>query len=100
MNRRFLILGFSAFVAANALGCRENAGSSGGPSKGTPTIAVVPKGTTHEFWKAVHAGAAKAAKETGAKLVWKGPLKEDDLKAQIDVVQSFAAQGVSGIVLA
>jgi ribose transport system substrate-binding protein len=32
--------------------------------------------------------------------VWKGPLKEDDLKAQIDVVQSFVAQGVSGIVLA
>ena len=33
-------------------------------------------------------------------IVWKGPLKEDDLKAQIDVVQSFTAQGVSGIVLA
>ena len=26
-------------------------------------IAVIPKGTTHEFWKSVHAGAAKAAKE-------------------------------------
>ena len=33
-------------------------------------------------------------------IIWKGPLKEDDLKAQIDVVQSFTAQGVSGIVLA
>ena len=29
-----------------------------------------------------------------------GPLREDDLKAQIDVVQSFVAQGVGGIVLA
>jgi ribose transport system substrate-binding protein len=63
-------------------------------------IAVVPKGTTHEFWKAVHAGAAKAAKELSVDIIWKGPLKEDDLKSQVDLVQSFAAQGVSGMVLA
>ncbi len=63
-------------------------------------IAVIPKGTTHEFWKAVHAGAVKAAKELDVDVVWKGPLKEDDLKSQVDLVQSFTAQGVSGIVLA
>lgn len=67
---------------------------------GKVTIAVIPKGTTHEFWKSVHAGAVKASKELGVDIVWKGPLKEDDLKNQIDVVQSFIAQGVSGIVLA
>ncbi len=33
-------------------------------------------------------------------VIWKGPLKEDDLKSQVDLVQSFTAQGVSGIVLA
>jgi ribose transport system substrate-binding protein len=63
-------------------------------------IAVIPKGTTHEFWKSVHAGAVKAAKEMDVDIVWKGPLKEDDLKAQIDVVNTFVAQGVSGIVVA
>jgi ribose transport system substrate-binding protein len=63
-------------------------------------IAVVPKGTTHEFWKSVHAGAVKASRELGVDIAWKGPLKEDDLKAQIDVVQSFITQGASGIVLA
>lgn len=63
-------------------------------------IAVVPKGTTHEFWKSVHAGAVKASRELDVDVVWKGPLREDDLKAQIDVVASFVAQGVSGIVLA
>jgi ribose transport system substrate-binding protein len=67
---------------------------------GGPRIAVIPKGTTHEFWKAVHAGAAKAAGELAVEIIWKGPLREDDLKAQIDVVQSFTAQGVSGMVLA
>jgi len=63
-------------------------------------IAVIPKGTTHEFWKSVHAGAVKAARELDVDIVWKGPLKEDDLKGQVDVVQSFTAQKVSGIVLA
>jgi ribose transport system substrate-binding protein len=75
----------------------------GGTSADTPArlrIAVVPKGTTHEFWKSVHAGAVKAARELDIDVVWKGPLREDDLKEQIDVVQSFVAQGVGGIVLA
>jgi hypothetical protein len=39
------------------------------------TIAVIPKGTTHEFWKSIHAGAEKAARESGATIIWKGPLK-------------------------
>jgi ribose transport system substrate-binding protein len=63
-------------------------------------IAVIPKGASAEFWKAIHAGAVKAGKELGVEVLWKGPLKDDDLKAQIDVVQSFTAQGVSGITLA
>ena len=70
------------------------------PATARLKIAVIPKGTTHEFWKSVHAGAAKAAKEVDVDIVWKGPLKEDDLKAQVDVVSTFVAQGVSGIVLA
>jgi ribose transport system substrate-binding protein len=75
-------------------------GSCKKSKSGTSRIAVIPKGTTHEFWKSVHAGVVKASRELGAEVVWKGPLREDDLKAQIDVVQSFTAQGVAGIVLA
>ena len=42
-------------------------------------IAVIPKGTTHEFWKSVHAGAANAAKELGdVEILWKGSLLESD----------------------
>lgn len=81
-------------AASAAAACR-----SGGGTKG-PSIAVIPKGTTHEFWKSVHAGAVKASRELAVPIVWKGPLKEDDLKSQVDLVQSFVAQGVSGIVLA
>jgi len=69
------------------------------------TIAVIPKGTTHEFWKSIHAGSIKAANEltaqgTEVEVIWKGPLREDDREQQIQVVEGFAAQGVSGIVLA
>ena len=69
------------------------------------TIAVVPKGTTHEFWKSIHAGAIKAQQELAAKgisvrIIWKGPLKEDDRDQQIQVVENFMVQRASGIVLA
>ncbi len=69
------------------------------------TIAVIPKGTTHEFWKSIHAGSNKAASELAAQgtqieVIWKGPLREDDREQQIQVVEGFAAQGVNGIVLA
>jgi ABC-type sugar transport system substrate-binding protein len=64
-------------------------------------IAVIPKGTTHEFWKSVHAGAAQAAKEAGnVEIFWKGPLQENDDAGQINVVQEFITKGVDGLVLA
>ena len=64
------------------------------------TIAVIPKGTTHEFWKSIHAGAVKAARELDVEIIWKGPLKEDDREAQISVMENFVTRNVSGIVLA
>src|SRR5436305_5698708 len=69
------------------------------------TIAVIPKGTTHEFWKAIHAGAMKAGEEIKGKggnvdVIWKGPFREDDRDQQIQVVENFTSKRVSGIVLA
>ena len=71
----------------------------------TYTIAVIPKGTTHEFWKSIHAGAVKAQQELAAsgvavEVIWKGPLREDDRDQQIQVVENFTSRKVSGIVLA
>jgi ribose transport system substrate-binding protein len=64
-------------------------------------IAVVPKGTTHEYWKSVHAGALQAAKEAGnVEIIWKGPLQENDTEGQINVVQEFITKKVDGLVLA
>ena len=63
-------------------------------------IAVIPKGTTHSFWKSVEAGARRAGAELGVEILWKGPLKEDDRALQISLVEEFVASGVSAIVLA
>ena len=88
------------FLVAFASSC--NRSSSGSKSF---TIAVVPQGSTHEFWKSIHAGAVKATqdlKQEGIEvnLIWKGPLREDDREQQIQVVEGFVSQGVNGIVLA
>lgn len=63
-------------------------------------IALIPKGTTHLFWKSVEAGARKAEAELGVAIIWKGPLKENDRAQQIAIVEQFVTEGVSGIVLA
>ncbi len=99
MRSRRQFLGLVALAAA-AASCRKATPAGGGATPKALRIAVIPKGTTHEFWKSVHAGAVKAARELGVEIAWKGPLKEDDLKSQIDLVQSFVAQRISGIVLA
>jgi ribose transport system substrate-binding protein len=73
-----------------------------GPS--TPSsirIAVVPKGTSHQFWKSIHAGALQAARERGnVEIIWKGPQVENETKGQIDVVRNFITSRVDGICLA
>jgi ribose transport system substrate-binding protein len=97
------LLTFALLTGLAALGCSKRSAPAGAGTQPNPArlrLALIPKGTTHEFWKSVHAGAVKASRELDVDLVWKGPLKEDDLKSQIDLMQSFVAQKVSGIALA
>jgi ribose transport system substrate-binding protein len=90
----------SAVVLALLWGmaCRTSSDAPGAP-RGPLTIAVIPMGTTHEFWKSVHAGALTAARELGVEIVWKGPLKEDDRNEQIQIVETLAGAGVDALVL-
>jgi len=65
--RRILLL---ILLSALLIGCTANSG------KKKLTIAVIPKGTTHEFWKSIHAGSNKAAQElaaqgTDVEVIWK-----------------------------
>src|SRR2546423_9654047 len=97
MPKRFLPM-WVVLVYTSSLLCLRAA-------NGPYTIAVIPKGTTHEFWKSINAGAVKARQEltehgTKVNIIWKGPLREDDRDQQIQVVENFMARHVSAIVLA
>ncbi len=93
-----------AATAAGLLfsGCNKPAqsGAAGTPAPGAKSLAVIPKGTTHVFWKSIEAGARAAGQELGVNILWKGPLKENDRAQQIAIVEQFVAEGVSGVVLA
>ncbi|MBI4580807.1 MAG: substrate-binding domain-containing protein [Planctomycetes bacterium] len=88
-----------AATLAGSLGCGDSSKTGGGEQ--ALKVAVIPKGTIHEYWKSIHAGAVKAEREIkGIQIVWKGPVKEDDREQQINVVENFVTGGVDGIVLA
>ncbi|MFO0893363.1 MAG: substrate-binding domain-containing protein [Phycisphaerales bacterium] len=93
------LLGGAALAGALAAGPQgaRDAAAARGPR---PQIAVIPKGTTHEFWKTVQAGALRAGAESGLDVWWKGPAREDDRDEQIKVVENAITRGVKGIVIA
>ena len=63
-------------------------------------IGVIPKETASVFWEGVHKGAAKAAEEENIEIRWNGPEIETDREKQVQIVEDFIAQQISGIVLA
>jgi len=96
--RHAAIAVLAACAVLPCAGCSSRSADTPGATR--LTIAVIPKGSTHEFWKAAHAGALKAAREEQVDVLWQGPLKEDDREEQIKVVDTIRARGVAGIVLA
>jgi ribose transport system substrate-binding protein len=80
---------------------QRSGGSLSGAKAKKWRVMVIPKGTTHEFWKTIHAGALKGAEGLGnVEVIWQGPQREDDRTLQIQLVQNAVAAGVNGIVLA
>jgi ribose transport system substrate-binding protein len=101
---RLRLLAGALAAVSLAGGCRGSDGPKGSQQR-PYRVAVIPKGQTHEFWRTIHAGAVRAQRDLAAKgvhveLVWKGPLREDDREQQVQVVESFASQGIDGMVLA
>ncbi|NQT93732.1 MAG: substrate-binding domain-containing protein, partial [Lentisphaerae bacterium] len=95
--RRFVLAAFCVGLVLGVTGCGQKGSEEG---VGRLKIAVIPKGTTHSFWKTIHAGASKAAQEMDVDVIWQGPHKEDDRQMQIQVVQNFISRSVDAIVLA
>ena len=63
-------------------------------------VAMIPKGTVHEFWKSVEKGAKRADAELAdLEIVWKGPAGEGDAVAQIATLETFLAERYDGVLL-
>ena len=81
-------------------GCNRSDGDAAGGG-GTWRIAVIPKGTSHDFWNNVEAGARRADEEfDDLTVTWKGPLTEEQASEQIKTVDNFIVDGYDGICLA
>ena len=95
-------------LAVAWVGCDSKSSTAAGGGSGATSatakkrrIAIVPKGSTHDFWKSIHAGAVKAAKEIGGvDILFKGPEKEDDREQQVLLVQNYLGGSVDAVVLA
>ncbi len=67
-------------------------------------IAFIPKGMQNVYWKSVEKGlrvAEKEANDNGIKLKveWQGPASENDVPAEVSLVETYIAQNLDGIVL-
>lgn len=63
-------------------------------------IAVICKGTQHEFWKSVEQGARDAGEEINAKITFEAPEDESMIKVQIEMVEKAIENKADAIVLA
>jgi ribose transport system substrate-binding protein len=112
MNRTARLLQLPAFLdeeilmnvqtIARSLGALALAAVASSPADSGKklTFALVPKGTTHQFWQTVKAGAEAAGREFNAEILFNGPSKENSVPEQIDIVRNYAAQGVDGVAVA
>lgn len=64
------------------------------------TIAVIPKGTSHQFWVSVQNGAKKAGVEFNVEILWSGPPQETDHGRQLEIMDAMINRHVDGIAVA
>jgi len=64
-------------------------------------IAVIPQTDGMMLWDAAHAGAELAANRTGSSVYWNAPMREDDVAAQVRLVdQVVSSNRYQGLVIA
>lgn len=92
----------TALLAACSKGPEQPAPDSGAKTKPVEKIklGVIAKGTIHEFWLAVKAGAEAACKEEGVEMLWDGPSTETRHDEQRRILENMVSAGARGIVIA
>ncbi len=85
VSRRSLL---AAGAAALLASCRRES---------RKVIGVIAQGRSHLFWQSIHAGAVKAARETGVEISWNAPTSEIDFAGQLQIMQNMINRRVDAI---
>jgi len=64
-----------------------------------PVIAVIPRTCGTALWEPEHAGAAAVARERGLDVYWNAPMRDDDIQAQIALIEKSLNRGYAGIIV-
>jgi ribose transport system substrate-binding protein len=84
-----------AIVAASVLAaCGSGTTATTAPAESAaaggdaPYIAIVSKGSQHQFWQAVQKGATDEAAKLGATITYEGPASESEVDKQLTMLQT------------
>lgn len=88
---RAALMGLAWLLCLGPIACRSHL---------QERIAVIPQTEGNMIWEAVHVGAETAAHRQGAFIYWNAPTREDDVEAQIALIDRVVRSGYQGLVLA
>jgi ribose transport system substrate-binding protein len=81
----------AAILVAACGGSSSSPAASAGASAASgdaPYIAIVSKGSQHQFWQAVQKGATDEAAKLGATITYEGPASESEVDKQLTMLQT------------
>jgi ribose transport system substrate-binding protein len=70
------------------------------PAQAEPTIPIIVKDTTSNYWQIVLAGARKAGKDLNVKVPELGAQSESDINGQITILENAVAEKPAAVVIA
>lgn len=73
---------------------------AGCQSRKATRIAVIPQTEVTSIWEDAHGAALDSARSTGTVIDWKAPMREDDIEAQIALVDRVVNGNYQGLILA
>jgi ribose transport system substrate-binding protein len=73
--------------------------AASGCKRARPIIAVIPRTCGTALWEPEHAGAAAVARSLGLDIYWNAPMRDDDIQAQIALIEKALERGYAGIIV-
>lgn len=93
---RFASLPFSRSLLVALL---VSASFAPGCKRSVPTIAVIPRTCGTALWEPEHAGVAAVARTAGLNVYWNAPMRDDDIRTQISLIEKSVERGMAGIIV-